>query len=97
MQVVIKDKTGYPLRLCENCGKDYARRHKAEWPLPHQTGRTSWIGGNRRDKVTILLDRDADEPDCAWCDERPEREKGEDDGLEYADPRDAREERLFDW
>lgn len=95
MQVVIKDSTGYSLRLCENCGKAYAKRIKADWPLPHQTGRTTWIGGNRRDKVTILLDREADEPDCEWCDADAQRLRDDDDGRTYSDPRDEREDRLW--
>ena len=49
------------------------------------------------DFVQECIDEIADEHECeeASAEENP-REKGDDDGVEYGDPRDARDERDFD-
>jgi hypothetical protein len=40
---------------------------------------------------------DAGEPDGTEAPGQPRREKGDDDGVEYGDPRDEQDDRLFDW
>lgn len=104
MRVDITDATDVPLQLCVACGKAYAVKVGARWPEPHEHAASTRIG---RERITIRVTEA--EADCEWCaatDERfdeltdfmlgprpDEREKGDDDGVEYADPRDEREER----
>lgn len=95
-RVDISDATGVPLRLCVPCGQAHAEKIGARWPEPHEHSAVTRFG---RDRVTIRVVKDV-EPDCEWCasvEREPERDRDEDDGQTYADPRDEREERLKDW
>lgn len=90
-------------QLCETHGREEAERLKVRWPAPHEHSVTAWESERKRWKYEIRV-RPSLEGVCDLCTLPTEaeinaiyrgedRERGDDDGVEYADPRDEQEER----
>lgn len=99
----VNGRADYTEQYCGRHGRACSQAYGARWPLAHEHSTTTWKADWRHTKydVRVLTDRDGACDACAASTPSEindvfhgrDRERGDDDAVEYADPRDEQDER----